>query len=498
MKVVLTGIEAGRVDAFSINNLGVNALVLMERAAMSVCDEIRNIVHDNDNILVVCGSGNNGGDGLAIARMLAKDYHVDVFLCENDFQKCSEGYKYQLKQLQLYDVQFVTEIENKYDCIVDAVFGIGLSREIKGRYADIINRLNNMDGVKIAVDCPSGVDCTTGKILGTSFISQKTITFGTMKLGLLLYPGTGVSGEIITKDIGFPERAYTEIHSNNIFYTDNEVLNFLPVREPYSNKGTYGKVVIIAGSKNMCGAAVMASRACYAMGAGLVKIITCEENREIIQTTVPEAILCTYQNMHFEHIREEIMWGDVVLIGPGLSTNITATELVTIAVSTDKPTVIDADALNVISKERKLLEMIKDKNVIITPHLGEMSRLMTISIDEISDDIIGVCQKFAAEYGVTCVLKDTRTIISNGIITAINTSGNCGMAKAGSGDVLAGIIAGLLAQKTGIYESGVLGVYLHGLSGDEAAKRLGRYSMSPLDTIECISIITKQVEDSRK
>ena len=489
MRVLVTGEEMQSIDKYSIDKLGISSFVLMERAALSVCGHIE----DDKRYLAICGSGNNGGDAVAVARILvSKGIKADIMLCEENEEKCSEGFRYQLNQAKIFGVNICKEVDfDKYDCIIDGIFGVGLKRDIAGKYKDIIDKINESSCKVISVDCPSGVDCNTGKIMGTAINADKTITFGAMKKGLVLYPGAECAGEIIVEDIGFPEKAFDEVLTSNNYITSAEDIDLLPKRKKYSNKGSYGKAVIIAGSKNMCGAAIMAARACYAMGAGLVKVVTCEENRTIIQNQVPEAILTTY-GTNVTHIKDDIEWADVILVGPGLSTCDEAKEIVNIVIESDKKKVLDADALNILSLDNILMK--KLTNAIVTPHLGEMSRLIKKPINEIASNITDSCEAFAKENEVVCVLKDARTVISNGKDYVINISGNNGMAKAGSGDVLAGMLAGILAAKDDIYESAILGVYLHGVVGDMAAAKKGKYSMTPFDMINEICNITSRVE----
>ena len=489
---LITGDEMREIDNYTINELGTNSFVLMERAAMSVC---RHITENDKHYLAVCGIGNNGGDAIAVARILcSKGINADILLCENDKEKGSEGFKYQLKQAKNFGVNIYYEVDiKKYDYIIDGIFGIGLAREVQGRYKNIIDKINESEGKVIAVDCPSGVDCNTGRILGTAINANVTVTFGAIKKGLVLYPAAEYAGKVIVEDIGFPDVAFDKVLNIKNYMTDAKDIELLPKRYDYSNKGSYGKVAVIAGGLNMCGAAVLAAKACYAIGAGLVKVITCEENRIIIQNQVPEAILATY-NEDIAHIRTELEWADVVLIGPGLSTNDVAKGLVKMALESNKAMVMDADAINILSYNRELKNKLKSKNIIITPHLGEMSRLIGKSIDDIAFNLTECCRSFAKEYNIVCVLKDTRTIVSNGENYVVNAFGNSGMAKAGSGDVLAGIITGILAQKNNVYDSAILGVYLHSMAGDSVAIKKGKYSMSPMDMIDEISNVISHVE----
>lgn len=275
---------------------------------------------------------------------------------------------------------------------------------------------------------------------------------------------------------------------------DESDLKKLDNRPAHSNKGTFGKLLVIAGSRNMAGAAVLSAKAAYKSGAGLVKIITPECNRSIIQCALPEALLCT-DIASAKALETELEWADAVVIGPGLSKSDNAKMLVeTVLKTAEIPLVIDADALNIISDNMTLLNEHK-MPVIVTPHLGEMSRLMKKSIANIQEDIIGVAGEFAGLYNVTCVLKDFRTIIAAADGEKfINLSGNCGMATAGSGDVLSGIVGGLLVQCRDNKKAAAYGAFIHGLAGDMVFDNTGSYGMIASDIIDGLDKVWIKVE----
>jgi NAD(P)H-hydrate epimerase len=327
--------------------------------------------------------------------------------------------------------------------------------------------------------------------MGCAVKADLTIAIAYKKLGHLLYPGAEYNGKVALVDIG----VYGAEHKTACFsYVEADVKR-LPIRPNYSNKGTFGKVLIIAGSNNMAGAAYLAAIAAYRTGCGLVRIFTPKENRQILQTLIPEAILTTYDSndFHMGALEEVIKWADVIDIGPGLGISKTSEIILEkVLEQSEVPLVIDADAINLLANNFYFLKNKKPENIIITPHLGEMSRLCGCDIQSIASDLIHFATDFAHKHKLICVLKDSRTIVADWSEKVyINQSGNNGMATAGSGDVLSGIIASLIAQSIEPYESATLGVYLHGLAGDYAASQHGRMNMiardivSGLEKIEC-------------
>lgn len=483
-------------DSATANYFGLPSIVLMERAALSVIE----FIQDNkmkDNILVVCGTGNNGGDGLAIARILyERGYRPTVVLIGNVEHLTKEA-AIQKNILENYKINIESTIPQlEYTTIIDALFGIGLSREVEGIYYDIIRNMNKMDACKIAIDIPSGISADTGKVMGIAFQADYTITFGFSKIGLVLYPGCTYCGKIIIKDIGITRESFLGELPNTFTYTKKDLQKF-PKRKFYSNKGTYGKVLVIAGNTNMSGAACLAGKSAYFTGCGLVKIFTSSKNRSILQSNLPEAILtCFNSEDEIEDLLLEAIENiDAIAIGPGCGNNHTTRKLLELVLKNAKvPVIVDADGLNALSKNNEILTETKQP-VILTPHLGEMSRLTGDDIGKIQTDLLNAAKQWVNKYKTTLVLKDARTIVtdSNNRIY-INSSGNNGMATAGSGDVLTGIITSLIAQGQKPFEAATLAVYLHGLAGDEARKKYGVYSLMASHIIEGISVILKEIE----
>ncbi len=488
-----------KIDAYSIRNIGIPGLVLMEKAALSMEEEILARFDQGTSILIVVERGNNGGDGLALGRLLlARGYPVTIYEI-GGVSKASDSYMTQYSILKELGIPVRNTLpEEDYDVVIDGIFGVGLSREVRGIQREVIEKLNSGCAFRIAVDVPSGVDAGTGKILGTAFRANLTITFGLLKVGLVLYPGAACCGEVVVKDIGFPEKA-VEAVSPSAFTYDPSDLCRLPGRKAWSNKGTYGKVLIVAGAKNMAGAAALCSEAAYRTGSGLVRIFTAEENRVILQNLVPEAVMTTYRHEMeaLDKLEEALGWATVIGFGCGLGQDpLTEKMLELVLKKGQAPLVLDADGLNVLARmksrdEAEESEVIKafagyPHGMILTPHLGEMSRLCKKTVDEIRESLIPTAEALADERHV-CVLKDARTIVCAGDgLTYINSSGNNGMSTGGSGDVLTGIICGLLAGGSPPDEAARLGVYCHGLAGDKAAEEKGHFGLLARDIIDML------------
>lgn len=488
-----------KMDQYAIRELGIPSLVLMERASLSVLDEIERAGFVTGAVLVICGSGNNGGDGFAIARLLyEKEIAVTVgfagkesSMTEETARQKSICLKMGIQVIRLYDetnqkISFSELGDHKYTLIVDALLGIGLSRTITGAYEELIDWINLADCPVVAVDIPSGVNASSGAICGIAVKADLTVTFACKKVGQILYPGTAYCGKLVCRQIGISPENLEEKERKIWIYSEGEK-PVLPGRNAYSNKGTYGKVLLIAGSKGMSGAACLAASAAYRSGCGLVRVFTAEENRSIIQTLLPEAIVTVWPETDLEEsLKSALKWADAVGIGPGLGTGKTAEQIMEYVIRhCEKPLLIDADGLNLLSAHPEWKKELRE-NTIMTPHIGEMMRLTGKEKQEILQDLICSATVFAKETAGICVLKDARTVISDGEETTVNTSGNDGMACGGSGDVLAGLITGLLGQKMDAYEAARTGVYLHGLAGDLARENYGPRAMLAGDIIDAL------------
>lgn len=503
MRYLPDGAWMQKADAHTIQEIGIPSPVLMERAALKTVEIMEQEQIDCTNALIVCGSGNNGGDGFAVARLLfAQGKRVTVVFAGRE-SSMSEECRLQSKIAANLGIPIVTGLpEDEYTVVVDAVFGVGLSREISGHYADVIGWMNALPGKKVAVDIPSGISSYTGQILGTAFRADLTVTFQCEKLGTVFFPGKEYAGKVIPAEIGIDTGFFKENYTGTpgICYTLDleDIPERLPMRKENSHKGTYGRVLMITGSKGMAGAAYLSAKAAYTSGAGLVRIYTEESNRTILQQLLPEAIISTYKSYDAEQLKKLLKWADVVCIGCGLGQNAVSEDLLKGTLKQCKvPCVIDADGINLLACHMELLEEMESPAV-LTPHMKEMSGMLGCSVGELAEERFPRLVKFTAQYPTACALKDARTVVAKqGKPFFVNTAGNQAMAKAGSGDVLAGVITGLLAQHMDVYEAAVLGVYIHACGGDEAKARLGSYSVLAEHLIEGIGICLKKAEDKR-
>ena len=534
MDRILTGRGMKSVDTYTIQKVGIPSMVLMERAALEVSNFIKSIINKEQRILCICGTGNNGADGVAVARQLVCEGYLADIVIVGDEARASVEFVSQRDIAVACNVKFLGNVtdeesdaynslcralQDDYNLVVDGIFGIGLSRNIEGiirntidSISDISSKRKNTDNklVVVAVDIPSGLNSDTGEVMGCTIVADYTITFGSRKAGMYLYMGKDICGQVKVCNIGFPRLAYENALEDGQFYhiIENEDVSKYLHRKAHSNKGSYGKVLIIAGSSGMYGAAYLAASAAFRMGAGLVRIVTHKENRELIYKMLPEVMIDTYESiddMEGLSLESSIAWADSVLIGPGIGTSEIAVELVrrtiNIAKSQDKYLIIDADGLNIMAKDDSLKEGLYGK-VIITPHIGEASRLMDIEVSQIASNIVKVARDYSDKYNINVVLKDSTSVIL-GIESFdnkcdnrayVNITGNAGMATAGSGDVLAGIIAGAMAGGLNrelvnydMTRAIATAVYIHGIAGDMAAIEKGQTSMLATDILDMIA-----------
>lgn len=497
MRYLPNGTWMQKADAYTIQEIGVPSLVLMEHAAESVLCVLKKKKIDCSRTLVVCGSGNNGGDGFAIARLLFQKGNSVVAAFVGNESSMSDECRQQCQIVKNMGIPVVANIpEEEYSLIIDAVFGVGLSRKISGNYAEVIKHMNRMSGVKLAVDIPSGVSSITGEVLGTVFHADITVTFQCEKIGCALFPGRNFAGKIFVADIGIDTRIFENV--KEILYTldRTDLKNMLPRRSANTHKGSYGKVLMITGSKGMAGAAYLSAKAAYTCGAGLVQIYTDEANRTVLQELLPEAIISVYNEYDEAALQKLLAWADVVCIGCGLGQSEDSKKLLEGTLKTCKvPCVIDADGLNLLAQQMDLLEK-SCCEMILTPHMKEMAGLLSCSVPKIVKSRMELIEQFVEKYPVVCALKDARTLVAKkDKAIFLNTAGNHAMAKAGSGDVLAGTITGMLAGHLNVYDAAVTGVLLHACGGDEAKYELGSYSVLAEDLISGIQKCLKKVED---
>ena len=462
--VVLTPYQAREMDSNAVH-LGMTSLQLMENAANGLFQAVMGFINALDfpaSVCIVCGTGNNGGDGYALARLLHTAGIPVTIIAPKPARTDDAIHNQKLcLTLEIPIIPYSDGILNSFDIIIDALLGTGVNHPLSKEAEELIKAINLCGKVIIAADLPSGMDGLTG--LGYSVNAHMTVTFGAMKLGLCMHPEK--AGDIIVAGIGIPPPA-----NSGFTLSDSSMISrWLPRRPFDAHKGTQGHVLTLAGSRGMCGAASFAASAALRTGAGLVTVATTNELYPIIANNVPEALyLCLEDTKHGglsgKH-RIDFTPYDAVILGPGLSRHPKTHDLVRVIADVELPQVWDADALNIVADDKSIKY---PKQCIITPHPGEMARLCGISVNEVQNDRIGTAKRYAQEKGVITVLKGYRTIIAtpDGEIY-INPTGSPAMASAGMGDALAGIIGALLARGLTPGQAAVCGVYLHGLAGEQ-------------------------------
>lgn len=512
MRYITTGTEMQRIDSYTMQTIGIPSMVLMERAALAVTQVLTEYIEELEletlpRVLVVTEGGNNGGDGLAVARMLLEyGCEVDVYQI-GGIERESEQYSRQkaiLNHLGIVVKQGVTNAvlqewkQPRYDIIVDGIFGIGLHREIESPHREVIAFINSLGGLKCAIDMPSGIDSTTGELYGIGFQADVTVTFGCEKTGQLIGFGPDYCGDLVLADIGFPKKALQQYTPTCMAYEWNDLQQHLPKRIQTGNKGTFGKVAVVAGSASTCGAALLSAEAAYRTGCGLVMVITHENNRTAIQKALPEALLRVYSTPdEARQLAEDAgRWADVMVVGPGIGTEQTGVILTETVLKQSCPVLVDADAITIVSEKKEWWKLRPDKErTILTPHMKEMERISQIPMKRLKQEPWTCAKELARLSSSICVLKDARTVVAEPDTEAcyMNLSGNDGMATGGSGDVLTGIIAALAVQGLSPAEAARTGVYLHGLAGDRAAEERGNYSMLAGDLIAGVEAVLKEI-----
>lgn len=495
MQYLLTADQMKQIDLHTSEYFLLSSPVLMERAALAVCEEIEQRFSSKSRVCIVCGNGNNGGDGYALGRiLLERDYHVDLFRAENS-SHCSEGNQLQIAILSRLQIPVRTDFpQNEYDIIVDAIFGTGFRKKDKPDiYDEWIQRLNQMKGYKIAVDISSGLDSDHGAVFHEAFRADLTVTFAFLKRGHLLHEGKKYSGAVVYKNIGISEKGFGEHYPKAYTFEKSDVVKLLPKREADGHKGTFQKAGIIAGNRQVGGCVILAAKACMRMGVGYTKVVTDDANKDAVLFQVPEALIYSNSSDFMNALSD----CSCIAVGPGIGMNQAAHELlVTVLQSASCKLVIDADAINLIAGSDELKNLLKDytkhNDVIMTPHKKEFERFAGYSLPT---DYAGLhraeCDA-AKEYGIYLVCKDsaTRVYTPDGKLY-INSSGNNGMGTAGSGDVLTGMLAGLAAQKISTEIAAALGVFIHGLCGDYVKDKSNAYSLNASDLIEALKYVLR-------
>lgn len=486
-------------DQYTIEHEKISSIELMERAASACFDWIKSHYSLDYTYYVFCGKGNNGGDGLAIARMLLeKNYKVETYVIQlsSDFSENAQINfdKYPDSVSFLEDNHFEISGKNKKIVIIDALFGTGLNKPLEGNAKKIIEKLNAIKGNKISIDIPSGLfsDEMPAKDQ-TIFKADTTLSFQFYKRTFLHIESAKYAGKIHILDIELSQKFIERETTNNYIISSKNISHYFKKRNPFSNKGNFGKVALIGGSYGKMGSISLSTQAALRTGAGLAFTVAPECGYTILQTLVPEAMFISGGEEKVVTKIELPSEDTIVGIGPGLGIEKqTQTALEQILKTSKKPVVLDADALNIISENESMLNLIPE-NSIITPHPKEFTRLFGDTKNSLEQ--CELARSLASKYNIIIVLKGHRTaVLTPDGDCYYNITGNAGMAKGGSGDVLTGIITSLLAQGYEPYLAARLGVYIHGKSGDYAAKKYSQEAMTAQDIIYNLSKVYLKLE----
>ncbi|RCK77374.1 MAG: NAD(P)HX epimerase / NAD(P)HX dehydratase [Ignavibacteriae bacterium] len=521
MNPVLTPEEMRNIDRITIDSIGIPGCVLMENAGRGIVAHIikKYGAIDKKNFLVICGKGNNGGDGFVVARYLYNlGANVTVLLLTKKEQITGDAKinfdilinilknreaRQNLKVLGFKNFNMLHKFP-KFDFIVDAIFGTGFTGTLDDFFLKIVKWINSQSIPVISIDIPSGVNGTTGSVENDAVKSNLTVTMGFKKTGLLIGNSVNYIEDLKLVDISIPRFLSKKFKFKTYEVTLSDIRNIFPVREKTAHKYSVGKVLVLAGSVGYTGASALTSLSAIKTGAGAVILGTPDKVYPILARKLTEVMVFPLDSTKngslslnsYEKIQKHLKWADVLAIGPGISTNDETAELVIkIIYEFGKKIVIDADAITILSNELKILKRRKSKQLIITPHMGEFSRLTRSTVEEIEKNKFAVSREFAKKFNLVLVLKGAPTItVTPDNRVYINSTGNPGMATAGSGDVLSGIISGLFAQGLNAEDASIAGVYLHGLAGDIAKLNLGIKSLTATDIQKYIPDAIKLIE----
>jgi ADP-dependent NAD(P)H-hydrate dehydratase / NAD(P)H-hydrate epimerase len=518
MKRVVSAEEMRWCDDSTINAYGVPGVLLMEHAGYGVVDVLKQEfpLLSSQHILFLCGKGNNGGDGFVTARLLLNSCASITLILVAPPSELKGDAKTNFKILQAivkkssgqmsikrYSKRILSSLPPP-DIIVDALFGTGFVGAVRQPYQNLIEWMNKQSAKKVSIDIPSGIHGTTGVMKNCAIHADITVTFGCLKSGLLCDQGRELSGSIRVIDIGIPHMITEDKRLRTYIVEQSDVKKVLPKRSVHAHKYSVGKVLVLAGSRGLTGAAALCCSSVLRTGAGAVVLGTPESVYPILARKLTETMVFplpatnegTLSFASLDIIREKLLWADVLVLGPGLSQNTETQQVILKTVLEYRgKMLIDADGLNALAVHGIHKLRTSRATCILTPHVGELSRLLKISANDIEQQRIALASDFAKRIGVTIVLKGAPTVTASYDGSVIlNSTGNPGMATAGAGDVLSGIIAGLWAQGVTETEAGWIGAYLHGLSGDSISQTIGERSLMANDLIEYLPRAIQRVE----
>jgi len=503
---IMNSAEMKRVDQRTIQQVGIPGVVLMENAGLQMVKAIEEMWQQTSpmKIAIFCGKGNNGGDGYVVARHLYNRGHKPLIILLASQDEISGDAKINLNiavnmGIELLEVR-THQLWKKqkpplksFDLIVDALLGTGLSNPVTGFYKEIIEEINRSEVKVASVDIPSGLSADTSEVIGPAIKAHLTVTLGCPKYAHIMPPAEEYVGKLVIADISIPKKVIEEENVRTNLIDEELVREIFPQRKANTHKGHYGHLLIIAGSEGKTGAACLAGEGALRIGTGLVTVATPQSCNpilevkltEVMTAPLPETTDRTISEKAIEPTHHLLEGKSALAIGPGLSLNSQTQYYIQQVVSTSTlPTIIDADGLNAFADCPDKLKG-EGKSLVITPHPGEIARLEKMKPEEIQKDRISICRRFAQEHSLWVVLKGYRTVISSpdGEVY-VNSTGNPGMASGGTGDVLTGMIAGLVAQRLPLNDALILGVYLHGLAGDLASEQMGENYLAATDILD--------------
>jgi ADP-dependent NAD(P)H-hydrate dehydratase / NAD(P)H-hydrate epimerase len=505
---LVTASEIKEMDRLTINEIGIPGAVLMENAARGASRiflEYFNPDH-GAQVVIICGKGNNGGDGFAMARLLAASGLKVVIVCLAQVSQMSGAALVNFEILNRLGIEIIfapTSRElaisrdriEKCDYIIDGIFGTGLSSNVEGIFLEAIQQINASGKQVMSIDIPSGLNADTGQVMGAAVRADLTVTFGFPKLGQTVFPGAGLVGRLAVVDIGIPKMAADKVESRHCLTGPDDFNYFFQTGKRDTHKGDRGHLLILAGSTGKTGAAVMTAMGALRAGAGLVTVGVPASLNNILEVKLTEAMtepLPETANGSLSIKARDAIFGllegkSAVAIGPGLSTNPETVSLVReIVAGCTLPMVIDADGLNALAAEPDVLKKLDGKKI-LTPHPGEIARLTGVNRNDIQFDRIGTITRFIEQYRCCMVLKGARTLISApGEKIYLNPTGNPALSSGGSGDVLTGIISGLLSRGMPPIKAATAGAYLHGLAADLLSEDMGEAGMLASDLLNVI------------
>lgn len=493
-----TASESREIDKICINDLKIPSIILMENAALKVLENID--LMKFDSFIIICGKGNNGGDGLAIARKLyLENKKIQVFLLKpNGNLSCDCEINYNILENMGIKINVLCSSDNlenletsikKSDMVIDCIFGTGLSRDVEGIYKDIISMINKNSNYTLSVDVPSGINSDTGEILSVAVKANKTISFVNYKKGFIKYSCSKFTGDIKVENIGVPQLAINKACSDTFILDKKSISKNILKRNKFCNKGNFGRAVLIAGSCGFTGAAYISTQSAVKSGAGLVTLISHKDVQNILSSKFIEAMTVNFDDeLKFNNCLNK---ANSIAIGPGMGNNKFTYEIVEkVLRKTNCPIVLDADAINVLKDNIDILKNANNK-IIITPHPGEMSRITGLDIDYINNNRIDVAKNFASKYGVIVLLKGYNTVITDGKKTYINSTGNSAMANGGMGDCLTGIIVSFLAQGYDPIKATYISTFIHGYCGDKLSEKM--FCVNAEDIIKYLPFAIKEI-----